>query len=134
MNKLILGLSVLLVAGSASAQTRNSNQNPKFEQSRSKYMKSADSLTQLQGTTRHQTYKAIDYLQDKAEAKAKREEFRRELRLKKAGRYYRPGYHRTYGVYHRPAYIYRKSVFVAPVKYHRHPQYRKHVPYYKFRR
>ncbi len=79
------------------------NQNPRFEESRSKYMMMADSLNSWHSITFQDTYKAIDYLADKAEARERRRAFRRELRLERArngyGWYDNYSYYPSYGNY-----------------------------------
>ncbi len=59
-------------------------QNPNYEQSRSKYMGLADSLLREHGTTLQNTYKAIDFMADRAEARAERRSWRRNLRMERA--------------------------------------------------
>lgn len=85
----------------AAAQTNLApDQNPNYEASRDRYMKMADSLNAWNSTTPQQTYKAIDYLEDKRTAKEQRRAFRQKLRLERARdsrdygyRYYRPYTH-----------------------------------------
>ncbi len=62
------------------AQDLAYDQNPNYKISQDKYMKMADSLTRLHGTTLQETYKAIDYLEDKREAREKRREYRMQRR------------------------------------------------------
>lgn len=74
------------------------DQNPKFERSRSKYMDQSTILTQNQGLTIQQTYKAIDDMQSKVERKAladTRQQERRTLRIQSRG-YIRNNYNRGY--------------------------------------
>jgi hypothetical protein len=52
------------------------DQNPRYENSRAKYMNVADSLTRNQGSTIQQTYKAYDWY----EAREERRKLRRETR------------------------------------------------------
>lgn len=86
-------LALVLAAGIAMAQTGLApDQNPNFAVSRAKYMGIADSVNTFQGTTDQQTYKAIDFLADRAEAKANRRAFRQQLRLERA----RNGYYNDY--------------------------------------
>jgi hypothetical protein len=79
---------VLLLSGinsGASAQESLAmNQNPRFDESRSRYMKVADSINGWHSTTLQETYKAIDYMADRAEARMNRQAFRRQLRLERA--------------------------------------------------
>ena len=85
MTKLFTLISVALVAFTFAthAQPLVANQNPRYLESQNKYMHQSDSLLVTQGTTAQQTYKAIDYLQDRRDRK-------RELRLARASapRYY----------------------------------------------
>lgn len=82
------------------------DQNPDYEIARAKYMQVADSLNKWHSSTQHQMYKAIDWLADRAEARADRREFRRQIRLERAGDYnadfYYNGYYR--GNYNRYRY------------------------------
>ena len=79
---------ILLTCLASSAKAQHSglakDQNPRFEESRTKYMETADSINQYHSTTIQDTYKAIDYLVDRAEAREQRRAFRRELRLERA--------------------------------------------------
>lgn len=85
IHRSLLTLAVMLFAGAVMAQTTLApDQNPDFAISRAKYMKTADSINTWQGTTAQETYKAIDYLADKAEARANRRAFRQQLRLERA--------------------------------------------------
>ncbi|HTE28612.1 hypothetical protein [Flavitalea sp.] len=59
------------------------NQNPGFAQSRDRYMFLADSLNSWHSTTFQETYRAIDYLADKREARERRREFHRQLHLER---------------------------------------------------
>ncbi|HMF70933.1 MAG TPA: hypothetical protein VK616_05640 [Flavitalea sp.] len=87
------------VIDSAHAQqaTLAAGQNPRYEQSRDKYMGTADSINSWHSTTSQETYRAIDYLADKAEAREQRRAFRRELRLERAR--YGYGWNDDYGYY-----------------------------------
>lgn len=60
------------------------DQNPNYASSRDKYMKLADSVNAGQSTTAQQTYKAIDYMVDRQEARDARKQFRRDLRMERA--------------------------------------------------
>lgn len=81
-------------------------------------MRMADSVNRLHGTTLQETYKAIDYLADKAEAREKRREYRQQRRMNSYlydwDYYdYRPS-HQRYGRYrywHRPYIPYRNDRF-----------------------
>ena len=95
----------------ATAQTGLApDQNPNYTVSRAKYMQVADSLNEWHSTTQHNIYKAIDWLADRKEARADRLEFRRQLRMERAGwdyDYYNDGYysnnyyHRNYNTHYR---------------------------------
>ncbi|WP_315818959.1 hypothetical protein [Paraflavitalea speifideaquila] len=52
--------------------------------SQARYMQMADSINSWHGTTVQDTYKAIDYLEDKRELRANRKAWRRELRMERA--------------------------------------------------
>jgi hypothetical protein len=83
----ILTLFIFLSGITAVSMAQESlalNQNPRFEESRSRYMMMADSINGLHSTTLQETYKAIDYMADRAEARMNRQAFRRELRLERA--------------------------------------------------
>ena len=89
--------STLLAVGQESAN----NQNSDADISRAKYMKISDSLNRSQSTTSQETYKAIDYLADKKEARDAEKQFRRELRMERArNNNYQNGYYRNYGTHY----------------------------------
>lgn len=68
---------IFFLIGLISVQAQDlSDQNPNYEQSRNKYMATAENYTQHQGTTVQDTYKAIDEL----EAKRERKELRKKMR------------------------------------------------------
>lgn len=94
---------MLLLTVAATAQTSLApDQNPNYMVSQMKYTKMADSINSLHSTTPQETYKAIDYLADKQEARAARRAFRRELRLERArygGWDYDYGYYNNYNNY-----------------------------------
>ena len=99
MNKYLPGsvlafLSVIVSISSHAQTTLAYDQNPSFAVSRDKYMKIADSVNSWHSTTQQETYKAIDWLQDRKEARADRREFRRQLRMQQASwnNYYYPNY------------------------------------------
>lgn len=99
MKKYLPFVLLLLTTGfvsSLQAQTElAANQNPNYEVSRSKYMKLADSINTWHSTTPQETYKAIDYMADRQEARNERRAFRRQLRLDRNnwyGDYYYPTY------------------------------------------
>jgi hypothetical protein len=85
-------LFLLMASLSSFAQTGRltTDQNPQYMQSQNKYMAMADSVTKWHTTTLQNTYKAYDFLEAKAERKAERINFRRNLRLERArrSRYY----------------------------------------------
>ena len=59
-------------------------------------MHMSDSIIAWHSTTQQETYKAIDYLEDKRIAREERLEFRRELRrerVRNQGNWYRHGYY-----------------------------------------
>lgn len=75
------------------------NQNPNYAESRARYMAMTDSLTATQGMTLQNTYRAIDWMVDRAEARALRRDFRRQIRLIRAQAYqdfYYPRYDRRF--------------------------------------
>lgn len=88
MKTFYLSLAILLAAlapaAPAAAQTLLPDQNPNYAVSRDKYMRLADSLTRLHGTTQHDTYAAPDWYEQKLQRRDDRREFRRQLRLERA--------------------------------------------------
>ena len=116
---LIAAATVSFNNNSAFAQELVPNQNPNYSVSLSKYMQVADSLNRWHGTTQHEMYKAIDWLADRKEARADRREFRRQLRLERAGwadNYYYSGYyHNNFNHQYRHNYYRRNRSFgVSP--------------------
>lgn len=102
---LYITIGSLLLNTAAIAQTGLApDQNPNFMESQNKYMYLADSLNAFHSTTIQDTYKAIDFLADKREARAERRAFRRELRMARAlyGGYYYDRYY--YNDYYTPYY------------------------------
>ena len=88
---------LLLVCSALTAQTNLApDQNPDFAISRDKYMKLADSLSQWQGTTIQQTYKAFDWYEHKQERKNERIQFNRQWQLQRNYYHYPPYYNRSY--------------------------------------
>ena len=69
-----LGCMAVAVTTTAQDSDLLPDQNPRFAESVNKYSKIADSLTQTQGTTVQQTYKAYDWY----EAREERRKLRRE--------------------------------------------------------
>lgn len=117
LHYLLPAILVMVAAGNLQAQTALvADQNPNYAISQAKYMKMADSINAWHGTTPQETYKAIDYLEDKRIARQERIAFRRELRLERArngygwGSYYNDAYYNSYGYYHpfynSPTYYY----------------------------
>jgi hypothetical protein len=103
MKKYLL-LIVLLVTvfGGFAQQELAYDQNPNFAISRDKYMKLSDSINSFQSTTAQQTYKAIDYLVDKREARDARRAERRQARRYNQNYYY----DNNYGYYGNGGYNY----------------------------
>lgn len=112
-NLLLLPLAMFLATWSMSQTNLVEDQNPNYLVSQAKYTSMADSLNSLHGTTPQETYKAIDWLADKREARDQRRAFRRELRMERAKNgwyyndysYYYPRYsgnyyYRRYHPYH----------------------------------
>ena len=98
------------------SQSLVEDQNPNYMISQAKYEGMADSLNALHGTTPQETYKAIDWMADRQEAREQRRAFRRQLRLERAkyGWYYYndynnyyPGYSGNYNNYYHPYHNYR---------------------------
>jgi hypothetical protein len=83
LNVFLLLLSSFACMAVTAQNTLAPDQNPNFATSRDKYMAISDSVTRLHSTTQHEMYKAIDWLQDRKEARAERQEFRRQLRLER---------------------------------------------------
>ncbi|MDF2190956.1 hypothetical protein [Paraflavitalea sp. CAU 1676] len=100
MKSFLLTASIVLAAVFASsAQTSAPDQNPSFMVSQARYMNMADSVNSWHSTTLQETYKAIDYYEDKLALRASRKAWKRELRMEKArngGNGYDNGYN-TYG-------------------------------------
>jgi hypothetical protein len=105
---LLPAILVVVATGNSSAQSLAPDQNPNYAASRDKYVRMADSINAWHGTTPQETYRAIDYLEDKRIAKQERIAFRRELRLARArngwSNYYDDGYYYNGGGYNRPYY------------------------------
>jgi len=113
IKKIIFPLLALLLAFPALAQEPAADQNPRHASSRDKYLKLADSINQGQSTTLQDTYKAIDYLADRQEARDARKQYRRDLRMERAKRgyyddyYYYSPYSQHYGAQFYHPYFYR---------------------------
>ncbi len=67
------------------------DQNPRYQESRAKYMNLADSLTRDQGTTVQNTYKAYDWYEAREERRKLRRERNFQLNLN-SGYYYNSPY------------------------------------------
>ena len=114
-NLFLLPLAMLIATWGMS-QSLVEDQNPNYMISQAKYEGMADSLNALHGTTPQETYKAIDWMADRQEAREQRRAFRRQLRLERAkyGWYYYndyngyyPGYSGNYNNYYHPYHNYR---------------------------
>src|SRR4051812_28805377 len=98
--KRFIPLSLMMIpcfAGilNASAQeTLVADQNPAYAVSRAKYMNMADSINEWHGITIDNTYKAIDWMEARREAKAERRAYRRQLNLQRVNWDY--GYYDNY--------------------------------------
>jgi hypothetical protein len=112
-NFLLLPL-VMLIATWGMSQSLAPDQNPNYLISEAKYSQMADSINSLHGTTIQDTYKAIDWMEQRAEAREARRAFRRELRLTRARYGYNYGYYPTY-----TSYPYYTSNYYHPYYYHR---------------
>lgn len=108
MKSILLTASLIVATVLAgTAQNLAPDQNPSFMVSQARYMQMADSINSWHGTTLQNTYKAIDYLEDKRELRANRKAWRRELRMERArnsGWYngYYNDYYYPYNSYNRP--------------------------------
>jgi len=119
-NFLLLPL-VMLIATWGMSQSLAPDQNPNYLISEAKYTQMADSINSLHGTTIQDTYKAIDWMEQRAEAREARRAFRRELRLTRA----RYGY-----------YGYGYPVYSSYPYYNNYPYYGNNYyhPYYSYHR
>jgi len=119
-------LGILLSFNFVNAQQAGpTDQNPRYEISRQKYMNMADSVNSWHSTTYQDTYRAIDYLADKREARLQRQAFRRELRLERARNGY--GWYDDYAYYSSNGYGYRNNYYRNTSYYgwsHRNNYYR----------
>lgn len=90
MRNLIFLFLIALFSPALLAQVAENDQNPNYRASMEKYMNRKDTLLQNMGETVQQTYKAIDPIADRKEARLERQEerrqFRRALRLERARR------------------------------------------------
>ncbi len=107
---------VCISANLAISQTNlATDQNPNYAVSRAKYIQVADSLNEWHSTTQQETYKAIDWLADRKEARANRREFRQQLRLERA---------RHYGYYDNSYYFSNNHYRRHYPNYYRYNNYR----------
>lgn len=116
-------IAILFMAGMAQAQDLANDQNPRYLESQAKYLQMADSINTLHSTTPQETYKAIDYLADKREARDARRAFRRELRMERAR--YGYGYDYYYNDYYTPynnGYYYNRP-YRSYYRYNRYNNY-----------
>jgi len=79
-------VTAFLLATGAMAQTGGlaPGQNPNYMIARDKYITIADSVIAFHSTTIQDTYKAIDFLQDRRDARDQRRLFRQNLRMERA--------------------------------------------------
>jgi hypothetical protein len=91
--------AALFLATGAMAQTGLvPDQNPDYMMARDKYMKVSDSLINFHSITVQETYKAVDFLADRREARDQRRAFRQQLRMERVryGGYYYNDYSSPY--------------------------------------
>ena len=100
-NLALLPLAMMIATFGMSQTTQADDQNPNYMVSQAKYTSMADSINQWHSSTPQETYKAIDYLADRQEAREQRRAFRRELRLERARNGY---YYNDYGYDYSPYY------------------------------
>ncbi|MBO9199815.1 MULTISPECIES: hypothetical protein [Niastella] len=98
---LLLPMAMLIAVGGMS-QALVEDQNPDYMISQVKYLGMADSLNALHGTTPQETYKAIDWMEQRQERRDARRAFRRELRLERA----KYGWYYNDYSYYSPSYYY----------------------------
>ena len=96
---------IVVVAGTgrlSAQETTVADQNPNFAVSRARYMNMADSINEWHGITIDDTYKAIDWIEARKEARAERRSYRRQLNLQRVNWDY--GYYDAYqyGNYYPP--------------------------------
>ena len=96
----LLALISMLCFNALAQNTLAPDQNPNYAVSRDHYMAMSDSVNRWHSTTSQDTYKAIDWLVDRREARAERREYRRQLRLE--GLRWENDYYDNYNYY--PAY------------------------------
>jgi hypothetical protein len=73
------------------------DQNPRYQESRAKYIEMADSLNRDQGTTVQQTYKAYDWYEAREERRKLRRERNYQLNLNSGYYYNSPYYYPSIG-------------------------------------
>jgi uncharacterized protein YxeA len=108
----LLSAIVLLTSVNLYAQNKKlaPDQNPQYMQSQNKYTAMADSVTKLHATTLQNTYKAYDFMEAKAERKAERISYRRNLRLERVrnrrnfNNYYDPYYNQGFSPFYNNYY------------------------------
>jgi hypothetical protein len=107
------------------------DQNPNYAISRDKYMKMADSLNEWHSTTFQNTYKAKDYMQDRADARMARREYRRQYQYDRMSVY---GYNDYYNGYYYPSNRYYRGNYYPYNNYNNNYYYRdrynRHHPRY----
>jgi hypothetical protein len=129
--KTILSIALLILFSTntnaqapAATATLLPDQNPNYQKSRDKYMQESTTLTQNEGQTVQQTYKAIDDVQAKKERKelaAERRQDRRMARIQSRGNrrsnrgYYNNGYYNN--GYYNNGYYSNPSGFYSPQYY-----------------
>jgi hypothetical protein len=103
----LLSAGLFLATGTNAQTGLAPDQNPNYMISRDKYIHLADSITAYHSTTIQDTYKAIDWMEYKREAREQRRAFRRDLRMERARNigyypdYYSPVYDYNYYPYNR---------------------------------
>jgi hypothetical protein len=112
--KISIHLFFFLIVATVGANAQTglaADQNPNYMISRDKYMQLADSVNAYHSTTIQDTYKAIDFLADRREARDQRRAWRHELRMERArygGYYYddysTPYYYNNYSPYNNYRY------------------------------
>lgn len=130
-NLLLLPLAIFTGIAAMAQTTEVADQNPNYMISQAMYMDMADSLNSLHGTTIQQTYKAIDWMEQRREMREQRRAFRRELRLERArrgwyyndgyyhGGYYNNGFYNDYGYYNNYYPGYSNNYYYSPYRYRR---------------
>lgn len=121
MKKMLLACFIAMTAFAATAQTTPAlapDQNPRYAESRDRYIKAQDQLLLTMNTTIQQTYKAYDFYEAKMERKQQRITDRRDRRQIRAqySNYYNP--YDNYNNYNYSPYRY------APVHRYRHNGWR----------